>query len=43
MMKINEVEVGNGLDWLMVSYLIALSILTVFISVYRDSKVINDK
>ena len=43
MMKINEVEVGNGLDWLMVSYLIALSILTVFISVYRASKVINDK
>ena len=39
----NEVEVGNGLDWLMVFYLIVLSILTVFISVYKASKVINDK
>lgn len=43
MMKMNEIEVGNGLDWLMVSYLIAVGILTVFISVYRASKVINDQ
>ena len=43
MMKMNEIEIGNGLDWKMVSYLIVLSILTVLISVYRASKVINDK